>query len=129
MENKKVTKRMVYGEMVKIFEEMGRADLVKFAENEITLLDKKASAKKSTKKDNEEIKALVLDTLATLDNPITITDLLNIPALSEYRYTDGKEINKVLTNSKISAVMRALKEEGKVIRTEEKRKAYFSIVK
>lgn len=129
MENKKVTKRMVYGEMVKIFEEMGRADLVKFAENEITLLDKKASAKKSTKKDNEEIKALVLDTLATLDNPITITDLLNIPALSEYRYTDGKETNKVLTNSKISAVMRALKEEGKVIRTEEKRKAYFSIVK
>lgn len=129
MENKKVTKRMVYGEMVKIFEEMGRADLVKFAENEITLLDRKASAKKSTKKDNEEIKALVLDTLATLDNPITITDLLNIPALSEYRYTDGKEINKVLTNSKISAVMRALKEEGKVIRTEEKRKAYFSIVK
>ena len=129
MENKKVTKRMVYGEMVKIFEEMGRADLVKFAENEITLLDKKASAKKSTKKDNEEIKALVLDTLATLDNPITITDLLNIPALSEYRYIDGKETNKVLTNSKISAVMRALKEEGKVIRTEEKRKAYFSIVK
>ena len=129
MENKKVTKRMVYGEMVKIFEEMGRADLVKFAENEITLLDKKASAKKSNKKDNEEIKALVLDTLATLDNPITITDLLNIPALSEYRYTDGKETNKVLTNSKISAVMRALKEEGKVIRTEEKRKAYFSIVK
>ena len=129
MENKKVTKRMVYGEMVKIFEEMGRADLVKFAENEITLLDKKASAKKSTKKDNEEIKALVLDTLATLDNPITITDLLNISALSEYRYTDGKETNKVLTNSKISAVMKALKEEGKVIRTEEKRKAYFSIVK
>lgn len=129
MENKKVTKRMVYGEMVKIFEEIGRADLVKFAENEITLLDKKANAKKSTKKDNEEIKALVLDTLATLDNPITITDLLNIPALSEYRYTDGKETNKVLTNSKISAVMRALKEEGKVIRTEEKRKAYFSIVK
>lgn len=129
MENKKVTKRMVYGEMVKIFEEMGRADLVKFAENEITLLDKKASAKKSTKKDSEEIKALVLDTLATLDNPITITELLNIPALSEYRYTDGKEVNKVLTNSKVSAVMRALKEEGKVIRTEEKRKAYFSIVK
>ena len=129
MENKKVTKRMVYGEMVKIFEEMGRADLVNFAENEITLLDKKASAKKSTKKDNEEIKVLVLDTLATLDNPITITDLLNIPALSEYRYTDGKETNRVLTNSKISAVMRALKEEGKVIRTEEKRKAYFSIVK
>ena len=65
--------------------------------------------------ENMGFKSDILEYLATVDSA-TITDLMkNIPALAE------------LSNQRVSAIVRQLKESGEVVREEIKRKAYFSL--
>lgn len=91
--------------------------MAEFAAHEVELLSKKNSAdKKPTAQQaaNEGIKTAILDGMEE-GKPYTITDLIkSIDACAD------------LTNQRVSALMRQLKEEGKVVRTEDKRKAYFT---
>jgi hypothetical protein len=98
------------------------ADVREKLEKMLVQVEKKNSAKTEgkltpTQVANEVIKAEIFDFLA--DNPtrkMTISEMLKeIPACAE------------LTNQKVSALVRQLKEEGKVVKTEDKRKSYFSI--
>lgn len=80
---------------------------------------KKNSAEKkptATQKANEGYKEAILDFME-VGKKYTITDLM-------------KEVVELadLSNQRVSALVRQLKEEGSVERTEEKRKAYFSKV-
>lgn len=125
----KRTKKEIFGEIKGIFEDMQREDLVEFVNHELGLLERKATTKRAPKKECEEIKNLILTELEKSDNPMTITDLLTTPAFREYKYTDNKGAEKVLSNSKVSVVMKSLKDNNQVVRIEEKRKAYFSIAK
>ena len=116
---KKITKRMRFEEMKAIFEAQGNAELVKFCEHEIELLDKKNSKKsgKPTKvqQENEAIKAEILE---GLEGEMTITEMIkNIPAL------EG------MTNQKVSALVRQMipPQGDKLIRTEKKGRAYFKV--
>ena len=69
MSNKKITKRDRYTEMVAIFEGMGREDLVKFAQHEMELLEKKNTGKsKVTKAEQEKRDALADAVLTILEN-------------------------------------------------------------
>lgn len=73
---------------------------------------------KPTKKqaENADFQAELLTYLATFDNPVTVTDFIqNVPQLEGNSY------------QKISAMFRALENAGKVVRTTEKRKAYYAI--
>ena len=114
---KRITKRTHFNNLLKISEVAKDPELVGFIEKELALLDKKnASEKKPTANQlaNSTIKAAVLETMED-DTHYTITELLKlVPNLPEG-----------MTNQRMSALVRQLKDENLVIRIEEKGKAYF----
>lgn len=115
--NKKITKRDRFNALLALSQVQEDADLVEFINHELELLAKKNSAEKkptAVQIANEGIKQSILDALTS--EPVTITDLIkSTPALSE------------LTNQRVSALVRQLVADGLVVRTEDKRKALFSI--
>jgi predicted Rossmann fold nucleotide-binding protein DprA/Smf involved in DNA uptake len=115
---KKLTKRDHYNTLLALEEVKSNAKLVEFIEHELELLDKKNSAdKKPTAQQtaNDIIKSAILDNMVE-GKMYTITDIIkSVPECAE------------LTNQRVSALVRQLKDEGKVVRTEDKRKAYFSL--
>lgn len=81
--------------------------------------EKKNSAERkptANQQENAELKFAILDGME-VGKKYTITDLM-------------KSIVEIadLSNQRVSALVRQLKDEGKVVRTEEKRKAYFEVV-
>ena len=114
---KKITKREMF-ELIRQ-EVSSKPEMVAFIDHELELLAKKnASDKKptATQVANEGIKSDILNGMAK-DTLYTITDMQkSIPALAE------------LSNQRVSALVRQLVADGKVVRTEDKRKAYFSKV-
>ena len=90
-----------------------------FVKHELELLEKKNSAEKkptAQQTANEGIKSAIVEGMES-GKKYTITDLIkSIPTCSD------------LTNQRVSNLVRQLVTEGKVVRTEEKRKAYFSKV-
>lgn len=92
--------------------------VIAFIDHEVELLSKKSgSSKKPTAQQeaNKTIKAAILNGM-TPNRLYTITEI-------------QKEVAECadLSNQRVSALMRQLKDEGSVIRTEDKRKAYFEI--
>jgi hypothetical protein len=87
-----------------------------FIDHELELLAKKNSADKkptATQVANDGIKSAILEGMEN-GRLYTITELIKeIPELTE------------LTNQRVSALVRQLKEEEKIERIEDKRKAYF----
>lgn len=89
-----------------------------FLEGRIAQLDKKSASKSdkptATQKANAELKDKILAEMEA-DKAYTISDMLKaLPSCAD------------LSNQKVSAVMKQLVESYKVIRTEDKRKAYFT---
>lgn len=89
-----------------------------FLEGRIAQLDKKSASKSdkptATQKANAELKDKILAEMEA-DKAYTISEMLKaLPSCAD------------LSNQKVSAVMKQLVESYKVIRTEDKRKAYFS---
>lgn len=97
------------------------AEVVEKLTNIKASIDKKnayKSEKKPTAKqtENEGLKTDILAYLETVDKA-TITDLIkNVPSLAD------------LSNQKVNAIVRQLKEDNILKREEIKRKAYFSLV-
>ena len=81
-------------------------------------LAKRSTSKTPTKtqKENEVIMTNILDALADIGKPTTVTDLIA-------HGIEGFD----LTNQKVSALLRKLREAGKVTKTIEGKKAMFSI--
>lgn len=117
----KITKRESFKMIIEVLENNDRADLVEVMNHEIELLDKKKASGKMTKTQTENvgIKEMILQALATANEPITITDLLK-NNVELYDATAG-------SNQKVSALMTQLKKENKVVRTTDGKKALFSI--
>ena len=119
MTNKKVTKREKF-EMLKALSEVkANPMLTEFIEHELELLAKKnASEKKPTAQQmaNEGLKQTIMDVLTENGGLMTVTDIQkSCMELSE------------LSNQRISALLRQLKDDKMVDRVEDKRKAYFTI--
>lgn len=94
-------------------------DAVDFIDHEVNLLARKNSGKSKkptkTQEENESYKALILDFLTDKDG-VTCTDVLKgVPAFSEF------------SNQKISALMRQLRLQHKVVVNEVKGKSLFSL--
>jgi predicted transcriptional regulator len=117
MNNKKMTKREMF-EQIKANYELTEAE-VAFIDHELELLAKKnASEKKPTAQQvaNEGLKDIILDVLTENGGLMTVTDIQkSCMELSE------------LSNQRISALLRQLKDDKVVNRVEDKRKAYFTI--
>lgn len=124
MANKK-TRKEIFGEMKEIFEEMGKTEYVEFLTHQIKLLDNKASSQKGiskTQKENETIMEIMVDELKAIGRSVTITELLKeSETLANYITIEGKNI----TNQKASALMKKLKDAGKVQNMIDKKKSYF----
>lgn len=118
---KKMTKREKFEMLAKIEEVKANPMLAEFIDHELELLAKKnaSGSDKPTAVQiaNNGIKEEILDFMANEPNRLfTISEMQKvIPCCAE------------LTNQRISALVRQLKDDGKVERIEEKRKAYFRI--
>lgn len=115
MTNKRITKREMYTAILAELTNPAHRD---FIEHELELLTRKnASGERkltATQKENVELKEGILNAMEA-ERAYTVTDVM-----AEVECVAG------LSNQRVSALMRQLKEDGLVIRTEEKRKAYFT---
>lgn len=114
---KKVTKREMY-EAIKAKYDLTE-DEVKFIDHELELLAKKNSGEKkptATQIANEGIKKDIVEYLEGVDKPKTVTEIMK-----------GVDSCADLSNQRVSALVRQLKDNGTVVRTEEKGRAYFAI--
>ena len=87
-----------------------------YLENELAILDKKSANKKATKtqEENVEIKSEILAVLTS--EGATVTEIQAKSAtLSD------------LSNQRVSALLRQLIAEGKVVKTTDKKKSYFAL--
>lgn len=111
---KKITKKDRYNEILAIAEVAQNPDLVAFIEHEIELLTAKNATKGQTKtqKENEAIKATLLEELRKVGKAVTISEL-----------QAESEIADSYSNQKISALFRQMPE---VQKATVKGKTYFS---
>ncbi len=118
MNEKKMTKREYFAVLRAIPEVAENPALVAFIDHEVELLSKKNAAEKkptAVQVANEGIKAEIVEAM-TAGTLYTVTDIQkSVPACAE------------LSNQRVSALLRQLVEAGQVVRTEDKRKAYFSL--
>ncbi len=114
----KITKRMVLEHLIENY--ANDTMVVDYAKHEIELLDKKASNKQPTKTqiENEGLKDIIVEVLKNATEPMTINDITS---------ANEKLVN--LSNQKISALLIQLIGSNLVVRTSDKKKAYFSIVR
>ena len=118
MTNKKITKRERFESLLTIPAVQADAGLVDFINHELELLAKKNSAdKKPTAQQtaNEAIKSAIVEAMEP-NHLYTVTEIQkSVAECAE------------LSNQRVSALLRQLKDDGVVVRTEDKRKAYFSL--
>ena len=116
---KKLTKKDKFNALLSLAEVKSNPSLVEFITHEIELLDKKNSAEKkptAQQTANEGIKTAIVEGMEP-NRLYTVTEIIkSVPACAD------------MTNQRVSALLRQLVEGGKVKRTEDKRKAYFSLV-
>lgn len=116
---KKMTKRDYFSKLIEIVEDANvnnSTEIINFLNNEIKLLNKKSNVKTKTQKENEVLMEVVFNVLAEIGKPMTISELMSA----------NEEIG-AMSNQKVSALLKKLKEDERVIRVEDKKKAYFSI--
>lgn len=115
MANKK-TQKDFFKDIIAMAEEMGRDDIVDFAKGRIEALEKKAGSKKPTKTqaENVALKDIILSVMS--DEGMTVTEI----QLKDNVLGD-------LSNQKVSALIRQLVDEGKVVKTVDKKKSFFSL--
>ena len=119
---KKITKRERFESLLSLSQVQADPGMVEFINHELELLAKKNSADKKPTAQQEANATIKADIVATMEadrNRIwTVSELLKaVPNLPD-----------TMTNQRMSALVRQMKDEGLVKRTEDKRKAYFSLV-
>lgn len=135
MAEKKMTKKDWFEVLKNIMEESDYADkagAIAFIDHEVELLDKKSGKSKETKtkKAHGAILDAIKEVLADQTKPVTITEMLTDKRLVSYEEKSEDRVKTVaMTNQKLSSMVKKLVDVGEVIRTEEKKKAYFSLPK
>ena len=116
---KKITKKENFTAIKEFLVANGKEELAKVMEHELELLAKKNSGDKkptATQIANDGIKETVVKVLEENGSKMTISEMQKA----------NEELGE-LSNQRISALVRQLIADGKLVREEDKRKAYFSI--
>ena len=116
---KKMTRRDYFSKLIEIVECANvdnSAEIIDFLNHEIELSKKKSSVKTKTQKENEVLMEVVFNALAEVGKPMTVSELMSA----------NEEIG-AMSNQKVSALLKKLKEDERIVRVEDKKKAYFSI--
>lgn len=112
----KVTKRDLIARLVALVDQVeveNKAQLLEFLDKEDKALAKRASQPTKAQKENEPLKEAVLEVLANAGAPMAVKDVQEAVGLP--------------SNQKATALLTALVKAGKVVRTEDKKKAFYSI--
>ena len=114
---KKMTKKEMFAMVINAIETVeaeNKAEMLAFLGHEIELLERKSSKSGATKTqiENEQLMIKIKEALAELGKPSTVSEVMPIVGLS---------------NQKISALLKIMKERGEVIKEVEKKKSYFSL--
>lgn len=120
----KMTKKEMFAMVIAVVngsEAENKEEMLGFLNHEVELLAKKNSKTGQTKtqKENEVLMAQVELALAEFTRPVTI---------SEFMKESNHEV-ATLSNQKLSALMKKLVDSQKVVKTIEKKKSYFSLVR
>lgn len=117
----KMNKAMKFARLAEILDmvELEAAEkemLCQFLDREVELIEKKqASKKSSTDKEMESNKELVLDILADLAKPVTVSEILK------------EDVPEGWTAPKVTAILQKLLAEGKVVNVKDKKKSLYSL--
>lgn len=113
--SKKLTKREMLNQ---IKAHLTDGEEIAFIDHELELLDKKNVNRKPTARqtENEAIKSTLLDMMED-DTAYTVNELCKLVS------NDGEE---PMSGQRMTAILRQLIADGAIIRTEDKRKAYFA---
>ena len=119
---KKITKKEMFAviaETINAVEVENKAEMLNFIAHEIELLEKKSSKSGQTKtqKENELLKAQLLDAFASMKKPVTI---------SEFQELSAEPVAQ-LSNQKLSALLNQLAKADKMVKTIDKKKSYFAL--
>lgn len=120
---KKMTKKEMFAEVIAVVERVeveNKAEMLNFLAHEVELLNKKSSKSGQTKTQKENVLLMeqLVVALSKMEKPVTI---------SEFQGLSTSEV-ATLSNQKLSALLKKLVEENKVVKTVEKKKSYFSVV-
>ena len=120
---KKMTKKEMFAEVIAVVERVeveNKAEMLNFLAHEVELLEKKSSKSGQTKTQKENVLLMeqLVVALSEMEKPVTI---------SEFQGLSTSEV-ATLSNQKLSALLKKLVEENKVVKTVEKKKSYFSVV-
>lgn len=112
----KMTQRDYFNEIIALARANDRMDIVTFAEGRIEALDKKSGSKKPTKTQEENI-SLKEEIVSVLTSEgATVTEIQT-----------KSDVLGSLSNQRVSALLKQLVEAGRVVKTIDKKKSYFSI--
>ena len=116
---KKMTKKEMFAIIGEVVAKNGTTEMVEFINHEIELLEKKSksSGQTKTQKENEVLKAEILEVFKEFAEPVTI---------SEFCERTTSEIGK-LSNQKLSALFNQLVKAEQLKKFTEKKKSYFSL--
>ena len=109
----------VIKEVIETMELENRSELLEFLNKEIDILERKSANKKLTANQTENIELMkkIEEVLILENKPMTIKEI------------QAKDVTLAdKSNQRVSALLKKLKDEGKVERTEYKKVAYFKIV-
>jgi hypothetical protein len=97
-----------------------KVEMVEFIEKQIAQLERKSGSSKPTKTqiENENLKGEILDEMAKIGKPVTI---------SEFCENSNSEIAN-LSNQKLSALFNQLVKAERMVKTIDKKKSYFALV-
>ena len=118
MTTKKITKRDRFNQLLALDSVKADADLVAFIEHEMELLNRKNSTEKkptAQQTANEAIKQAIVNAMEE-NHLYTVTEIQkSVAECAE------------LSNQRVSALLRQLKDDNIINRVEDKRKAYFTL--
>ena len=118
--NRKPTQRENYAEIREILVSAGRDDLVEFVDGRIAQLDKKNSAeRKPTAKqiENEGFKSDILAWMEPDEKYLSADVTKGVPSI----------VAAGLSANRVTAMLTQLVNDGAIVRTEDKRKNYYSL--
>jgi len=121
MANSKMTKKDWFATIRAMVEGSGNEredEILAFIDHEVELLEKKSSKSGQTKtqKENVEVVTKIENALREVGKAVTITELQS-----------ASEEMGAYSNQKLSALLKQMVSKGTVVRTEDKKKAYFSL--
>ena len=124
MDNTKMTKKDWFAMVREVVSKAEMTEVEKngalaFIDREVELLNKKSSNSRDTKKqqENKALAEVVVAELAKLGKPMAISEMIK-----------ASEVLGAYSTQKLTPILKALKDEQRVVMTTEKKRNYYSVV-